>query len=138
MCLVVDYRYVNRYSVADTYPFPDVADIVQEIGKARFISTFDATKGYYQTAVREKDRWLTAYTCEFGQFEFTRTPFGLRSSGSTLVRAIQQVLQLIRKFTAFYVDDVSVFSKNWRHQLKHRTILTTNTSVGIHFESPKV
>ena len=50
--LVVDYRYVNRHTVADAYPLPDVADIVQEIGKARFISTFDATKGFYQTAVR--------------------------------------------------------------------------------------
>jgi len=63
--LAVDYRYVNRHTVADAYPLPDVADIVQEVGKARFISTFDATKEYYQTAVCEKDRWLTAFTCEF-------------------------------------------------------------------------
>ena len=60
--LAVDYRYVNRHTVADAYPLPDVADIVQEVGKARFISTFDATKGYYQTAVREQDRWLTAFS----------------------------------------------------------------------------
>ena len=56
--------------VADAYPLPDVADIVQEVGKAKYISTFDATKGYYQTAVREADRWLTAFICEFGLFEF--------------------------------------------------------------------
>jgi len=56
--LAVDYRYVNRHTVAVAYPLPNVADIVQEVGKARFISTFDATRQYYQTAVREKDRWL--------------------------------------------------------------------------------
>jgi len=115
VCLAVNYRYVNRHTVANAYPLPDVADIVQEVGKARFISTFDATKGYYQTAVREQDRWLTAFTCEFGLFEFMRTPFGMRSSGCTFVRAMQQVLQPIRKFTASFVDDVSVFSENWRH-----------------------
>ena len=82
------------------YPLPDVADIVQEVGKARFISTSDATKGYYQTAVQESDCWLTAFICEFGLFVFTRTPFGMRSSGSTFVRAMQQVLQPVRKFTA--------------------------------------
>jgi len=43
--LAVDYRYVNRHTVADAYTLPDVADIVQEVGKARFISTFDAKKG---------------------------------------------------------------------------------------------
>jgi len=117
--LAVDYRYVNRHIIADAYPHPDVADIVQEVGKARFISTFDATKGYFQTAVREKDRWLTAFTCQFGLFEFTRTPFEMWSSGSTFVRAMQQVLQPIRKFTASFVDDVSVFSENCRHHLKH-------------------
>ena len=107
--LAVDYRYVNRHTVTVAYPLSDVADIVQEVGKARFISTFNATKGYYQTAVHEKDRWLTAFICEFGLFEFTRTPFGMRSSGSAFVRAMQQVLQPIRKFTASFVDDVSVF-----------------------------
>jgi len=85
------------------YPLPDVADIVQKIGKARFISTFYATKWYYQTAVREKDCWLTTFTCKFGLFEFTRTPFGMRSSGNTFMRAMQQVLQPIRKFTASFV-----------------------------------
>jgi len=85
--LAVDYRYVNRHTVADAYPLPDFADIVQ-------------------TAVREKNRWLTAFTCEFGLFKFTRTPFGMRSSGCTFVRAMQQVLQPIRKFAASFVDDV--------------------------------
>jgi len=62
----------------------------------------------------------SAFTCEFGLFEFTRIPFGMRSSGSTFVRAMQQVLQPIRKFTASFVDDVSVFfSENWRHHLKY-------------------
>ena len=117
--LAVDYRYVNRYTVADAYPLPDVADIVQEVGKARFISTFDATKGYYQTAVRESDCWLTAFICEFGLFEFTRTPFGMRSSGSTFVRAMQQVLQPVRKFTASFVDDMSVYSGTWHNHLDH-------------------
>jgi len=98
---------------------PDVADIVQEVGKARFISTFDATKGYYQTSVREEDRWLTAFICEFGLFEFTRTPFGMRSSGSTFVRALQQVLQPVQKFTASFVDDMFVYSGTWRNHLNH-------------------
>jgi len=37
--LAIDYRYVNGYTIPDAYPLPDVADIMQEVGKARFIST---------------------------------------------------------------------------------------------------
>jgi len=117
--LAIDYRYVNKFTVADAYPVPDLADIIQEVGKARLISTFDTTKGYYQTPVKEEDRWLTAFICEFGLFEFTRTPFGMRSSGATFVRAIQQALQPVRQFTASYVDDMSVYSDFWRKHLQH-------------------
>jgi len=117
--LAVDYRYVNRYTVADAYPLPDVAGIVQQVGKARFISTWDATKGYYQTPVRQEDRWLTAFVCEFGLFEFTHTPFGMRSSGSIFVRAMQQVLQPVRRFTTSFLDDMSVYSGTWHNHLDH-------------------
>ena len=57
--------------------------------------------------------------CEFGLFEFTRTPFGIRSSGGTFVRALQQVLQPVQRFTASYVDDMSVYSKMWREHMNH-------------------
>jgi len=36
--LAVNYRYVNRHTVADVYPLSDVADIVQEVGRLRPVS----------------------------------------------------------------------------------------------------
>lgn len=47
--LAVDNRYVYKYTVPDCYPIPDISDLIQVIGNASLISTFDATKGYYQT-----------------------------------------------------------------------------------------
>jgi len=117
--LAVDYRYVNKHTITDAYPLPDISDLVQKVGNASIISTFDTTKGYYQTPVKESDRWLTAFTCEFGLFEFTRTPFGMQSSGGTFVRALQQVLQPVKHFTASFVDDMLVYSNIWREHMKH-------------------
>jgi len=48
--LAIEYRYVNKFTVSDPSSVPDLADIVQQVGNARYISTFDATKGYYQTS----------------------------------------------------------------------------------------
>jgi len=45
--LAVDYRYVG-----DTYPIPDMTDIVQRMGSAAYISCFDAKSGYWQTKVK--------------------------------------------------------------------------------------
>ena len=110
---------MNKHTVADSYPLPDISDLVQTVGNASLISTFDTTKGYYQTPVKEEDRWLTAFVCEFGLFEFTRTPFGMRSSGGTFIRTLQQILQPVQKFTASYVDDMSVYSMAWKEHMKH-------------------
>ena len=117
--MAIDYRYVNKFTISGAYPTPDLADIIQEVGNACYISTFDATKGYYQTLVREEDRWITAFLCEFGLFEFTRMPFGMRSSLATFVRAVQMLLQPVRDFTASYVGDMSVYSGAWQIHLIH-------------------
>jgi len=42
----------------------------------------------------------------------------MRSSGATFVRTIQRVLQPVRKFTANYVDDMSVYSDVWKQHLQ--------------------
>jgi len=70
--------------------------------------------------VRINHRWLTAFVCDTGElYQFTRMPFGIRSSGCTFLTAIKQVLQPIREFTQSYVDDMAVHSENWRLHLNH-------------------
>ena len=63
--LAVDYRYVNKYTVGDTYPIPDIPDIVQRMGSAKYISCFDAKGAYWQTKVRADHQWLTAFVSAF-------------------------------------------------------------------------
>lgn len=46
----------------------------------------------------------------WGLYEFTRAPFGQKGSDNTFMRAMQNVLHPIRKFTASFVDDIAVYS----------------------------
>jgi len=117
--LAVDYRYVNKYTQGDAFPIPDFADIVQRMGHSRYISTFDAKAGYWQTPVHADHQWLTAFICDEGLFEWVRTPFGMKSSGATFIRMIQQVLRPLRQYADSYVDDMTVFSDGWRLHLHH-------------------
>jgi len=97
--LAVDYRYVNRFTKGDAFPVQDISSLIQRIGKAKYITTCDAKSGYYQTPVHPSHRWLTAFVCDEGLSEFTRTPFGMKSSGATFVCAIQEILKPIKDFT---------------------------------------
>ena len=91
----------------------------KKVGRAKFISVFDATKGYHQCLVSPKDRWKTGFICDNSVYEWVRCPFGLRSSGFTFLRAMQIVLQPVAKFTPFYVDDMAVYTTDsWKEHIK--------------------
>jgi hypothetical protein len=106
--LAVDYSYINKFTQNDPYPVPEIDSVIQRVGGASHISTFDASAGYHQTKVREGDEPLTAFVCDDGIFEFTRTPFGGKACGSTFLRAIRLALKPVQAFTDAYVDDMIV------------------------------
>lgn len=117
--IAIDYRYVNKYTIPSVAPIEDIARIIQDVGKSPFISTFDCKSGYHQCLVKPADRWLTSFICEEGQFQWVRTPFGMRSSGTTFVRAMKTVLHDIKEFAKSYVDDIAVHSDSFVSHLHH-------------------
>ncbi len=44
----VNYRKVNAVLKFDAYPMPRVDELLDRLGTARFYSTLDLTKGYWQ------------------------------------------------------------------------------------------
>jgi len=117
--LAIDYRLINRYSAGDCFPTPDKADVLQRVGRAKYISCFDAKSGYWQLPVKKESQCLTAFVCDAGLFEFQRMPFGLKSASNTFIRCISKILYPIREFTEPFVDDMAVFSMTWEDYLEH-------------------
>ena len=66
--LAVDYRHVNQFSQGDRFPTPDVQDVLQRVGQARYISCFDANSGYWQLGLHPNSRPLSAFVCDDGFF----------------------------------------------------------------------
>ena len=50
----------------DAYPMPRIEELLDEIGKAKFITTLDLAKGYWQVPLASKDREKTAFTTPNG------------------------------------------------------------------------
>ena len=113
----IDYCYVNKFTEGDAFPIQEIS-LIQRVSRAKYITTCDAKSGYYQIPVHPAHRWLTAFVCHEGLFEFTRTPSGMKSSGATFVHAIQEILKPIKDFTDAYVDDMVIFSDQWYLHLK--------------------
>jgi len=100
--IAVDYRYLNKYCPPDAQFLPDITQLIQRVGQAQYITVCNIKSAYHQLAVKPEHQWLTAFVWKGGLYEYTRAPFGQKGSGNRFVKAIQQYLYPIRKFTASF------------------------------------
>lgn len=89
---------------------PRINDLVERLGKARYISTVDLCKGYWQVPLSLSAKEVTAFRTPFGLYHFKVMPFGLQGAPATFKRLMDKVLRGTSEFAAAYLDDVVIFS----------------------------
>ena len=117
MC--IDYRRLNKVTVKDPYPLPNIEELISTLGASTFITTLDLSKGYYQVPVKPEDIPKTAFVTPKGKYEFLTMPFGLVSAPSIFQRLMDEVLDGIQEHTLAYLDDIIIHSKIWEDHLAH-------------------
>ncbi len=110
---------MNRISLTDAYPMPRIDGLIDELGKASFITTLDLTHGYWQVPVAKKDRHKTAFITPFGLFQFKRMPFGLQGAPATFQRIMDRLIRGQYESVSAYLDDLVIFSNSWEEHLRH-------------------
>lgn len=120
MRMCIDYRQLNKITIKDRYPLPRIDDTVDALCGSMYFSTLDLLSGYWQIEIEERDKYKTAFICEFGQYEFNRMPFGLTNAPSTFQRAMNNILKpILYGFALVYLDDIIVFSNSIENHLSH-------------------
>lgn len=59
---------------------PTIEDLLEKIGAAKFITTLDLCKGYWQVPLEETSRPYTAFKTPAGLYQFNLMPFGLHGA----------------------------------------------------------
>ena len=59
----VDYRKLNKVTIKDYFPIPNIEEILDSSGNMKFFSTLDLRSGFHQVAMDEKSTQYTAFTC---------------------------------------------------------------------------
>ena len=114
-----DFRKLNEISEFDAYPMPRVDELIERLGPARFVSTLDLTKGYWQVPLTHRAKAKTAFATPEGLFQYTVLPFGVHGAPATFQRLMDRILRPHREYAAAYLDDIVIHSTSWSAHLEH-------------------
>jgi len=53
--LIIDFRKLNEKTIQDVYSLPNIDEILDHLGNARYFSTFDLASGFHQIGMNPKD-----------------------------------------------------------------------------------
>ena len=122
---VIDFRNLNKNTIPDTYPLPDVNEMIDACLNCNYFTQLDLASGYWCLEVHEDDREKTSFSVPNGKYEFVRMPFGLRNSQSTFQRVTDKVITDLRRrgieSVAGYVDNFFIFSETFDEHLSTLT-----------------
>ncbi|RVW63082.1 Transposon Ty3-I Gag-Pol polyprotein [Vitis vinifera] len=102
MC--IDYRALNKVTVKNKYPIPLIADLFDQLGRARY-----------------------------GSYEFLVMPFGLTNAPATFYTLMNKIFHpYLDKFVVVYLDDIVIYSNTLKEHVEHlRKLITTTVHKGL-------
>ena len=68
--ICIDYRKLNKVMISDLKPMRTSEDLFQQLGKSKFFSKIDLSKGYWQIPIAKEDIFKTAFVTQDGTYEF--------------------------------------------------------------------
>lgn len=122
--LVIDYRDLNSKTIDDKYPLPNITDLLDKLGNAKYFSVLDLASGFHQIEVEQDSISKTAFSVENGHYEYCRMPFGLKNAPSTFQRCMDDVLRdLQNQICLVYMDDIIIFSSTLEEHIKNLSLV---------------
>jgi hypothetical protein len=143
MRTTIDFRYLNECSTPMSWPLPNIAQMLQRIGKAKpkCFAKLDMTSGYWQAPLAESSKPFTAFITFMGIFEWNRVAMGTQSAGGYFHYNIAFVVLagLVYTILEAYLDDICIHAPN-EQELWDRltTVLTRFRLRNIKFNPDKV
>ncbi|XP_050665158.1 uncharacterized protein LOC126965563 [Leptidea sinapis] len=110
----LDSRKLNSITKRDAYNLPYISEILDNLRDARYLSSIDLSKAFWQLPIAPQDRDKTAfYVPGRGTFRFKTTPFGLTNAPSTQQRLVDLLFGNMENKVFAYLDDIVLVTSSF-------------------------
>lgn len=134
----IDYRKLNAITKDQPYPIPNIEERVERVSSARYISSLDLIRGYWQVPLTEKASRYAAFICHLVTFRPLMLPFGLKNAPFCFSRLMDSVLKGTEDYALPYLDDIAIFSDTWENHIIHlREVFARLKSAGLTVKAEK-
>jgi len=93
LSLCIDFRELNKITIKNKYPLPQIDDLFNQLQGAGAFSKIDLRSGYHQLTIKPEDIPKTVFRTRYGHYEFSGFS-GLLLSRPTNVTEIRSFLGL--------------------------------------------
>jgi hypothetical protein len=102
---------MNDAFLHDPFPTPFTDEILENVGGQEAYSFTDGFSGYHQIKIALEDMYKTTFSTEWGSYQYTVIPFGLKNAPAIFSRVvIDDFKEFIHHFLEVYLDDWTVYS----------------------------
>ena len=117
----VDFRTLNANTVKDTYPLPNVDDMLDQFWGCNYFTQLDLASGYWGIPMHPDDIEKTAFVAPKGKYEFLVMPFGLVNAQATFQRSMDKLVLCLREKgnedVDAYVDNIIIYSETFEQHI---------------------
>ncbi|MBW0521340.1 hypothetical protein O181_061055 [Austropuccinia psidii MF-1] len=123
--MVGDFRALNTYTIPDRYPNPRMHATLNQLSKAKLITSMDALKGFHQNVLAPNDRKLLKIIAHCGIYEYLRMPFGFKNAPSPYQRMMNTIFphELSEGSLILYIDGIIICSEIWQLYLERLSLV---------------
>jgi hypothetical protein len=125
--LCIDYRQLNKLTINNEYPLPQINDLFDQVGGAKIFSKLDLRSRYHQVRIKDQDINKTTFRARYRHYKFVVIPFGLTNAPATFMCLMNNIfIKYLHKFVVVFIDDILVYSKMEEEHDEHlRIVLQT-------------
>ncbi len=137
--LCVDYRGLNKVTIANRYPLPLMNELRDRVQGAKIFTKIDLKAGFHLIRIKQGDEWKTAFRTRYGHFQYNVMPFGLENAPATFQNMMNDILRdMLDAGTVVYIDDILIYSETKEeHVALVREVLSPQEAPSLAIEPEK-